>query len=87
LEVDLYAKVEPTPLLCYPTVNRKGYYGLRDSEWILKLIEQLRHVVVLLCDGFEEQLSALFAAIIANKAKQGLGFFPKGGKKNFKRSG
>jgi len=43
--------------------------------------------VVLLCDGFEEQLSALFAAIIANKAKQGLGFFPKGGKKNFKRSG
>jgi len=35
LEVDLYAEVEPTPLLCYPTINLKGYSGLWHSEWIL----------------------------------------------------
>ncbi len=33
------------------------------------------------CDGFEEQLSALFAAIIASNTKQGIGSSSKAGKR------
>jgi hypothetical protein len=32
LEVDIYMEAEPTPILCYPTVNLKGYAGLRHSK-------------------------------------------------------
>jgi hypothetical protein len=81
LEVDLYSEVEPTPLLCCPAVNDKEYSGQGHSDWIFYLVKQFRHVVVLSCDGFEEQLSALFAAIIASNAKQGVGSSPKAGKR------
>jgi hypothetical protein len=37
--------------------------------------------VGLLSDGFEEQLSALFTAIIASNANQGTGSSPKAGKR------
>jgi hypothetical protein len=37
--------------------------------------------VGLSCDGFEKQLLALFAAIMASNAKQGVGSSPKVGKR------
>jgi hypothetical protein len=73
LEVDFYSKVEPTPFLCCPAVNDKGYSRQRHYDWIFQLVEQFRHVEGLSCYSFEEQLSALFEAIIARNAKQGVG--------------
>lgn len=71
LEMEMFVEVEPTPLLCYPTLKFLGKEGSQSSERVLQLVKKFSHFVGLLCDGYERKLSALFADIIAKNEENG----------------
>lgn len=50
----------------------------------LQIVKEIRHFVGLLCDGFEEELLALFAATEASNSEQGSGSCSNLGKKVIK---
>lgn len=46
--------------------------GLATSDWVLQKVKDFRHYVWLSCEGFEEELMALFTAIEASRYQKDL---------------
>jgi hypothetical protein len=86
LDMDLFFDVEPTLLRCFPVVSSKRVAGSLPLDWVLQIVEQILHIVGLSCEGFEEELVALFAAIEAGQSKQALTSCSIFGKKSSRES-
>jgi len=63
LELDMFLVVEPTPLNYCLAVKNKKKAGTLPLDWVLQIVKEIRYFVELSCDGFEEELLALFVAI------------------------
>jgi len=85
-DMDLFFDVEPTLLRCFPVVSSKRVAGSLPLDWVLQIVEQILHIVGLSCEGFEEELVALFAAIEAGQSKQALTSCSIFGKKSSRES-
>jgi hypothetical protein len=69
LDVDLFSKEEPAPLRFCPTFYDKKTEGTLPSAWVLLTMKEILYIVGLSCEGFEEELLALFGAIEASHSE------------------
>jgi hypothetical protein len=54
---------EPIPLRFCPALAKKKSAGIKSSAWVLQTMKEICHFVGLSCEGFEEELLALFTQL------------------------
>lgn len=71
------------PLNIYPliVVEEQGVNYSVSSDWVVERVKIFCHMVGLSCEGFEEQMMALFSAIEASRNQNGVVSSPKFGSK------
>jgi hypothetical protein len=76
LEMEVFSEKEPFPLKsCPPSVNKKKA-GVKSSAWLLQIVKDIRHIVEISCEGFDEELMALFMAIDASNIQRNYTLVP-----------
>jgi hypothetical protein len=64
--MEVFFDEEPIPLRFCPALAKKKSAGTKSSAWVLQTVKEICHFVGLLCEGFEEELLALFTTIEAS---------------------
>lgn len=67
-------------------MSSKRVAGSLPLDWVLQIVEQIRHIVGLSCEDFEEERVALFVAIEAGQSKQASASCSSFGKKGSRES-